>query len=164
MSIITKHIRDHLEQLVKQQSKESAIEIYSVLVKQGFKYARLAKGVAKGNTLIGILTIYYLQIMAKKQTGKIIGNKENCDIQLDKIKIQMANEYAQYIIDQYDNAPKITEQLLIKEITLITMRTLHSKVFKSFELSTDVWILAIPFKLLDRIILLKKHLLKEKFQ
>lgn len=158
MTYITMQIRNKLLNLMAQQGLTSAISIYHLLEKQGLRYATLAKGIAKGNTAIGLVTNVYLQLIARYKLHKIINNQANADIPLDNIKIAMAHAYAQFIIQQFDQQD--SNVCIIKEITLSTVRTLHTKVFNDFGLGTEVWILAIPFKLLDNLISIRNYLLK----
>ncbi|MFD1259973.1 hypothetical protein [Entomomonas asaccharolytica] len=157
MPTINKHVVELLLVEMSKLSLNSAITIYNILEKQGLKYASLAKCIAKGNNLIGFCTNHYLQTVAKWQTGLIINNHANADILLDHIKIAMAYQYAQYIIDKYNKSHDKNNNCIIQQISLTKIRELHSKVFTQFGLSSDVWILAIPFKIYDCLDALKQQ-------
>ena len=157
MPTINKQIINLLLQQMSLHTLSSALEIYNILEKQGLKYASLAKCIAKGNNLIGFCTNHYLRTVAKWQTGLIINNHTNADILLDHIKIAMAYQYAQYIIDKYNKLHNKNNNCIIQQISLTKIRELHTKVFTQFGLSSDVWILAITFKIYDCLDALKQQ-------
>lgn len=148
MPNITNTVIDKLLIEMSKNTLSGAISIYELLERHGLKYAKLAKRIAKGDNLIGFCTNKYLQFVAKWQTGLIINNSSQADILLDTIKIAMANEYARYIINEY-NKFNLFNHYRIQEINLLKIRELHTKVFNQFGLTEDVWILSIPFKVYD---------------
>lgn len=154
MPTVNKQIISQLLEQMSQHTLGSAIEIYKLLEKQGLSYASLARRIAKGNNFIGFCTNRYLQIVANWQANLIISNDANADIQLDTIKIAMAYHYARYIINEYNKLHNENGSCVIQQIPLIKIRELHTEVFAKFGLSSDVWILAIPFKIYDYLRLL----------
>ncbi|UYZ82991.1 hypothetical protein MTZ49_10270 [Entomomonas sp. E2T0] len=164
MPTINKQVLELLLVEMSKHTLNSAITIYKILEKQGLKYASLAKHIAKGNNFIGFCTNRYLQIVAKWQTGLIINNSANANILLDHIKIAMAYQYARYIINEYNKLHNENNSCTIKEISLLKIRALHTTVFAQFGLSSDVWILAIPFKVYDYCYIFKNWLRKPYFK
>lgn len=138
-----------MDDLIRQNSFSNALAIYQILANQGLNYAKLAIGIADNSTLTGFITNKYLQLIAKWKFQIIISNQTNADIVLNDIKIAMAYEYARYIIKRYDQQ-RVTSLELIN-ISFIKIRELHTKVFSEFGLSSEVWILFIPFRVFDRL-------------
>jgi len=66
---------------------EGISKMYSYLADKGFNYARLADGVALGNSLSGEAAISYMKSIAKAR-GKLL-----TEAAVDKIRLDMAYGY-----------------------------------------------------------------------
>ncbi len=111
--------------------------MYDYLAAKGFKYAVLANGVAKGDSVAGEVAINFM-----KMTASDAGHAMS-DVDVNRIRGQMANEYLNALSAKLD-----TKGVVSTDITHSEAWNFHSKVFNSNGLPADAWTLNSVFTVL----------------
>ncbi|MGK3118991.1 S8 family serine peptidase [Pseudomonas corrugata] len=113
--------------------------MYDYLAARGYKYAELANGVAKGNSLAGEAAIGYMKETASDQ-GRPIAEAE-----VDAIRRDMAQNY----IDSLKFQAKNSGGLVTREISHDEAWEFHKDVFLKHGLTVDAWTLNTPFLMMS---------------
>lgn len=107
--------------------------MYDVLAKKGDKYAVLANGVARGDSLSGVAAINYMKSVAAG-----VGRPMQ-EIDVDKVRVEMANKYMEVLLKKISKGP-IVGQVSQKEVAAF-----HKETFESLEYPERAWTLSPVF-------------------
>lgn len=124
---------DHARSLLKSQGPGA---MYDFLSAKGYKYATLANGVAKGNSVAGAVAIDFLKLTASEEGVSL--SLEN----LENIRFQLADEYISTLSQKLKNG---TNGVLSSDIDHIEAWSFHTKVFKEYGLTANAWTLNTVF-------------------
>lgn len=108
--------------------------MYDYLAAKGFKYAVLANGVAKGDSVAGEVAINFMKVTAS-DAGHAMS-----DVDVNRIRGQMANEYLNALSAKLDAKGIVSTDITHKEAW-----SFHSKVFNNNGLPADAWTLNSVF-------------------
>jgi hypothetical protein len=114
--------------------------MYNHLTNFGDRYAKLADGVAQGNTLSGVAALEFMEHTAEQKGITLTAGK------VDEIRFHMANGYLD-TLQNILNDPK-SNGMVIRDITAAEARVFHDRVFEDASLGIDAWTLNTPFRLL----------------
>lgn len=101
--------------------------------KKGDKYAVLANGVARGDSLSGVAAINYMKSVAAG-----VGRPMQ-EIDVDKVRVEMANKYMEVLLKKISKGP-IVGQVSQKEVAAF-----HKETFESLEYPERAWTLSPVF-------------------
>jgi hypothetical protein len=114
-------------------------QVYAELYAKGYNYAGWAEGVAKGNSLTGLVALHYMNESYYDEHGSLIPKA-----QVDKIRVDMAL----YTLDQYIYiAEHEGGGLLSRDLGYDETKNPHAKTFEENDLSLNNWTLNIPMEL-----------------
>ncbi|MHC8301726.1 hypothetical protein [Pseudomonas sp. ZS1P83] len=105
--------------------------MYDFLSAKGYKYATLANGVAKGNSVAGEVAINFMKLTATKMGAPISPDG------VDEIRSQMAAEYINTLLGKL----KKSNLVLTSDINHKEAWEFHTKVFERNGLTADAWTL-----------------------
>lgn len=114
--------------------------MYQHLANFGDRYAKLADGVAQGNTLSGVAALEFMKHTAEQRGIALSSDK------IDAIRVKMANGYLG-ALEKILNLPE-SNGMVVREITAKEAKVFHDEVFTSENLGVDAWTLNTPFQLL----------------
>jgi Ca2+-binding RTX toxin-like protein len=114
-------------------------QMYGYLAKHGFNYARLADGVALGNSLSGEAALSYMKSVAKSQ-GKTLTESD-----VDKIRTDMARGY----LDVLSSIASDNDGSVDREINSEEVLQFHTQVFEANGLPIQAWTLDSIFKIIN---------------
>ncbi len=121
-----------------QESKDPS-PMYDFLIAKGDRYATLANGVARGNSIAGGMAIHYLESVAASH------NQPINEGQLNDIRFAMAHGYLDMQQDRLDKSgDTIYGDINHKQAALF-----HNRVFREFVLPPEAWTLDPVFKAID---------------
>lgn len=113
--------------------------MYDFLIAKGDRYATLANGVARGNSIAGGMAIHYLESVAASH------NQPINEGQLNDIRFAMAHGYLDMQQDRLDKSgDTIYGDINHKQAALF-----HNRVFREFVLPPEAWTLDPVFKAID---------------
>ena len=104
---------------------------YDYLAAKGYKYATLANGVAKGNSLSGEAAINFMRLTAS-DLGRTLS-----DVDVNRIRKDMAVEYIEALKNKLDDGGGV----LVGDINHKEAWEFHKKVFNDNDLSVEAWTL-----------------------
>nr|WP_261372126.1 hypothetical protein [Yersinia bercovieri] len=116
------------------QSKDPG-PMYNYLASKGDRYAVLANGVVRGDSLAGAMAIYYMERTAADH------NKPLTEDQIKDIRFDMAGEY----IDVLKNRLDISTGTIYGDINHREAGEFHNKVFDKHGLPPETWTLEPVF-------------------
>ncbi|HDS1736226.1 S8 family serine peptidase [Pseudomonas sp. BP8] len=115
---------------------EGAAAMYDYLAGKGDRYALLANGVAKGNSIAGLAAIGFM-----KRTEEDAGRPMQ-QVDVEQVRLNMAKAYLDLLEAKASNG-KLSTELSHKEVW-----DFHSKVFERLGRSKDAWTLNSVFELI----------------
>ena len=106
-------------------------EMYDYLAAKGYKYATLANGVVKGNSVAGEVAINFMKLTASDLSRAM------SDSDVNRVRQQMADAYINVLVDKVDKGTGT----LTSDINHREAWDFHSKIFKENGLPADAWTL-----------------------
>jgi subtilisin-like proprotein convertase family protein/Ca2+-binding RTX toxin-like protein len=106
-------------------------EMYDYLAAKGYKYATLANGVVKGDSVAGEVAINFMKLTASDL------NRAMSDSDVNRVRQQMADAYINVLVDKVDKGTGT----LTSDINHREAWDFHSKIFKENGLPADAWTL-----------------------
>lgn len=113
--------------------------MYDYLTARGYKYAELANGVAKGNSLAGEAAIGYMKETASDQ------GRPMTEADVRSVRRDMAQHYIDSLKDQAAKGGG----LVTREISHDEAWEFHKNVFLDHGLTVDAWTLNTPFLMMS---------------
>ncbi|MBK7901346.1 MAG: hypothetical protein IPJ99_18860 [Betaproteobacteria bacterium] len=135
-NVLTQNNLDYARSLLDQGRVSG---MYDYLAAQGYQYARLANGVARGDSPAGLIALEFMENTAQAQ-GHTLSEAE-----VNSIRGDMANGYLRALQQQLDNS---TTDTVSRDITADEAWSFHSDVFQNHHLSADAWTLNTPFEII----------------
>jgi subtilisin-like proprotein convertase family protein/Ca2+-binding RTX toxin-like protein len=133
---LTKTDLDHARSLLESQGPGS---MYDFLSARGYKYATLANGVAKGNSVSGEVAINFMKMTAS-QAGAPLTQED-----VKNIRFEMAEAYVEVLLDKL----KQNGGVLSSDIDHREGWIFHSDVFQKNGLPSDTWTLNSVFLIMS---------------
>lgn len=132
MSILTKQEIEHARKVFE---NEGVTQMYDYMATKGDRYAMLANGVAKGNSIAGMAAINFM-----KKTEADAGRPMS-DAQVEQVRIEMGRAYLEL------QESKVLAGGVADEPTHLQVWNFHSRVFERLGRSRDAWTLNSVFEL-----------------
>ncbi len=110
--------------------------MYDLLAAKGDKYAVLANGVARGDSVAGVAAINYMKMVAAD------AGRPMSDSDVDAIRVAMARGYLRILADKVADGP-IVEQVRQSEVSAF-----HAETFTSLGYPEKAWTLHPVFKVM----------------
>ncbi|MBD8147980.1 S8 family serine peptidase [Pseudomonas fluorescens] len=127
-----------LEQAKRILDSSGPSAAYDFLSGKGYKYATLANGVAKGNSLSGEAAINFMKVTADASGHPL------SDVDVNRIRKDMANGYIEALRAKLNNASGV----LNSDINYDEAWNFHRNVFNTNGLSVDAWTLNSVFSVI----------------
>jgi len=134
--VLTQSDLDHARTLLNERGPSA---MYDYFESKGYRYATLANGVARGDSIAGEAAIGYMKETAEDE-GRPMSSSD-----VDSVRRDMANGYLNTLQGQADK----NNGVVTRDITHQEAWEFHSKVFNEHGLSVNAWTLNIPFSLMD---------------
>jgi hypothetical protein len=115
--------------------------LYAVMAGLGYQYAKLAEGVALGNSLAGAAAINFMNLTAQKAGHPLSPEK------LKKIRHDMAQGYLSALAAQL----KEDDSKIRRDVDAAEAWGFHNAVFTENQMDPDSWTLNSVFKALDEV-------------
>lgn len=109
--------------------------MYDYLASRGYKYAVLANGVVKGDSMAGEAALNFMRVTAAQQKKPLTHQ------QVEQIKYQMALGYVNTLQQQVNGYGSVS-----RDIEYHDAWKLHNTIFSSFGLTNDAWTLNSVFE------------------
>lgn len=122
-----------------QESKDPG-PMYDFLASKGDRYAILASGVARGDSIAGAMAIHYLESVAASH------NQPMTEAQLNNIRYDMARGYLDTQQNRLDDSPA---GIIYGDINHEQAAWFHSRVFSGHGLPSTAWTLDPVFRAID---------------
>ncbi len=136
--MVRKIARDQLDVARTVLADQGVSQMYGYLAENGFNYARLADGVALGNSLSGEAALSYMRSVAKSR-GKTLTESD-----VNKIRLDMARGY----LDVLDSIASGNDGSVDREINSEEVLQFHTQVFEANGLPIQAWTLDSIFKII----------------
>ena len=137
--MVRKIERDQLDVARTVLADQGVSQMYGYLAENGFNYARLADGVALGNSLSGEAALSYMRSVAKSR-GKTLTESD-----VNKIRLDMARGY----LDVLDSIASGNDGSVDREINSEEVLQFHTQVFEANGLPIQAWTLDSIFKIIN---------------
>lgn len=128
------------ELLAAHQESKDPSPMYDFLASKGDRYARLANGVAKGDSIAGAMAIHYLESVAASHNQPMTAS------QLNNIRYDMAHGYLNTQQKRLDASPT---GIIYGDIDHKQAALFHNDVFGKHELPSKAWTLDPVFKAIE---------------
>src|SRR5207253_7030060 len=109
---------DHARNLLRSQGPSS---MYDFLSAKGYKYATLANGVAKGNSVAGEVAINFMKLTAANMGAPMLPES------IDAVRFEMAGAYIEKLLDKL----RKNNGVLSSDIDHKEAWRFHTDVFKT---------------------------------
>jgi hypothetical protein len=133
---LTRHDLSHFRQLL---ADGRISQIYDELAAKGYRYARLANGVVRGDTFSGRIALEFLAKTAEDREQSLSGED------IDAIRMTLVTVYLDTLSLQFSAA----KALVIRDVLADEVWNFHAAVFQDRGLGPDAWTLHIPFTLME---------------
>jgi len=111
--------------------------MYDYMAEFGDKYAVLANGVARGDTLVGKAALRHMEEIANR-SGKCLSEED-----VNKIRFDMAKSYLEVRVDKNDGED-------YTQLTWEEAQEFHREVFANNGLSEKCWTMEVPLNVLSK--------------